>query len=79
MIILIITLAGIMLAGITLFFIGANEKAGPKRITLSNLHEATAQEVYNQAKKHLLTQRKKSTTGFVCRLHGDNNRMSAIG
>ena len=49
-------------------------------ITLATLPQATEQEVFDQAAKHLLTQNTKSTVGDVnCRYRGENGLMCAAG
>jgi hypothetical protein len=48
-------------------------------ITLSTLHEASAQEVFTQVKNHLLLQNEKSMTGGGCAYRGDHNLQCAAG
>lgn len=52
-----------------------------KTITLANLTEATAQEVFDQVSKHLLTQNKKSKpeSGVGCNYRGIENTKCAAG
>lgn len=53
------------------------------KITLKNLHIATGQQVFNQVARHLLTQKKRSTTLInnrtVCAYRGKFGRMCAAG
>lgn len=49
------------------------------QITLKNLHEATAQQVFDQVATHLLTQMARSTTGLGCAYRGPNNLKCAAG
>lgn len=46
-------------------------------ITLENLSEATAQEVFDQVAKHLLTQRQPSKTGAFCKYRLENLKCAA--
>ncbi len=49
-------------------------------ITLATLPEATAQEVYSQVRKHLLTQKMKSIEeGKGCVYRGPDGLMCAAG
>ena len=54
-------------------------------ITLATLHEATAQQVFDQVAKHLLTQRRKSLAALSnpdlsgCAYRGDGNLKCAAG
>lgn len=49
-------------------------------ITLATLPQATAQEVYSQVRKHLLTQKIKSMIEFHgCQYHGPEGLMCAAG
>ena len=50
-------------------------------ITLKTLHQATAQEVFDQVKNHLLTQMKKSQKGFetVCLYRNSGGLKCAAG
>ncbi len=50
-----------------------------KRITLANLHEATAQEVFNQVKTHLLTQMKRAHSGGKCCYRNEEGLSCAAG
>jgi hypothetical protein len=50
-----------------------------KRITLATLHEATAQEVFDQVAVHLMTQGKKSMRYGTCVYRGDNGIACAAG
>lgn len=53
-----------------------------KTICLANLHEATKQEVFDQVAKHLLTQKKRSTSiddDDQCLYRGDGGLMCAAG
>lgn len=51
----------------------------PGFITLATLEEVTAQEVFNQVARHLLTQKKRSMIGGACAYRGDNGTMCAAG
>lgn len=48
-------------------------------ITLVTLPQATAQEVFDQVKEHLLTQKVQSKTSFGCAYRGDGGLMCAAG
>ena len=49
-------------------------------ITLATLPQATAQEVYSQVRKHLLTQKIQSMVEFHgCQYHGPDGLMCAAG
>lgn len=49
-------------------------------ITLATLPQATAQEVYSQVRKHLLTQKIQSMIDFHgCQYHGPEGLMCAAG
>jgi hypothetical protein len=49
-------------------------------ITLATLPKATAQQVFNQVKRHLLKQGKRSTiNGTSCRYRGDKDTKCAAG
>lgn len=50
-----------------------------KRITLKNLHKATAQEVLDQVAEHLLTQQEQSKQLLACYYRGDNGMKCAAG
>ena len=51
-----------------------------KTITLSNLHEATEQEIFDQVSKHLLTQNSRAVLNLdICRYRGGNNSKCAGG
>lgn len=52
----------------------------PKRITLANLPESTAQEVFDHVTWHLLTQMKKSVdASSMCSYRGRHSRQCAAG
>lgn len=48
-------------------------------ITLKNLSEATAIDVFNQVKEHLLKQGKRSASGHLCMYRGDDGLKCAAG
>jgi hypothetical protein len=48
-------------------------------ITLSTLHEASAQEVFTQVKDHLLKQNEKSMIDNLCAYRGSNGLQCAAG
>lgn len=49
------------------------------QITLANLNDATAQQVFDQVARHLLTQKAKSVNEAGCAYRGDNGLMCADG
>ena len=49
------------------------------RITLATLPQATGQEVFDQVKEHLLTQKVQSKTPSGCAYRGDGGLMCAAG
>jgi hypothetical protein len=49
------------------------------KITLKTLSEATAQQVFDQVAKHLLTQKRQSVLGIRCKYRGDKGMMCAAG
>ena len=48
-------------------------------VTLANLHEATAQQVFDQVKNHLLTQNERSLNGISCRYREGEGLKCAAG
>lgn len=49
------------------------------QVTLANLKDASAQQVFDQVASHLLTQKAKSVTASGCAYRGDNGLMCAAG
>ena len=50
-----------------------------KQITLATLHEATAQEVFDQVATHLLTQGTQAVAGGACVYRGNDGTKCAAG
>ena len=50
-----------------------------KTITLANLKDSTAQEVFDYVSHHLLTQNQQSITASKCAYRGDDGLKCAVG
>ena len=58
---------------------GGGRTGGRNMITLKTLHLATAQEVFDQVKTHLLTQRERSIDFNSCKYRSHNRLKCAAG